>query len=42
MRGLGSKEDSWDIRDKEFNEYVIKVATKDGLPIPTKDELEEK
>ena len=41
MEGVGFKESSWDVRDKEFNEDIIQVATKYGLTKSIHNELED-
>ena len=41
MKTVLLEEDSWDLRNKEFNKDVIRVATKDRLPASMQDELED-
>ena len=39
MTGVSFESASWDIRDKEFSENDIRVATKGRLPTYIQDEL---
>ena len=41
MKGVGFKEDSWEVRNKGFSKDVIWVATKEGIPLSMQDELED-
>ena len=41
MKGVGFEEASWYICDRELNEDVIKVTTKDRIPTYIHDELED-
>ena len=41
MKVVGFKEASWNISDKELNEGVIRVSTKDRLLVYMQDELED-
>ena len=42
MKAGGLESADWAFRNKEFNEYGIQVATKDGLHTYIQDELEDK